>query len=238
MGKWFFDDEVFPIISQIIDAISDTKGFVDRDEIVESLLINPETKAIIDLAVKRDSAKPTHKKVAGSMIDWFSAEITTGSPRAAEWDERYERKRVKRQIVNSNGIRITRKVWAYAPAQAELIPEEVSAKEMFAEGALKRITVNTYERDRKARRKCIECYGAICFICKFDFGKFYGSGAEGVIHVHHLKSLSEIGERYEVDPKKDLIPVCPNCHAVLHICKEPAFTLEQVKVMVKQFGQR
>ena len=36
------------------------------------------------------------------------------------------------------------------------------------------------------------------------------------IHIHHIKPLFEIGETYEVDPVKDLIPVCPNCHMVLH----------------------
>lgn len=53
-------------------------------------------------------------------------------------------------------------------------------------------------------------------VCGFDFGKFYGDEFEGKIHVHHIKSLSEINEEYEVDPINDLKPVCPNCHLALH----------------------
>ena len=36
------------------------------------------------------------------------------------------------------------------------------------------------------------------------------------IHVHHIIPLNEIKEEYTVDPIKDLVPVCPNCHAMLH----------------------
>lgn len=36
------------------------------------------------------------------------------------------------------------------------------------------------------------------------------------VPVHHIKALSEINDLYEVDPIKDLRPVCPNFHLVLH----------------------
>lgn len=44
-----------------------------------------------------------------------------------------------------------------------------------------------------ARRRCIEYYGACCVARGFSFVATYGSSAEGFIHVHHLKPLSEIG---------------------------------------------
>ena len=50
----------------------------------------------------------------------------------------------------------------------------------------------------------------------------------GFIHVHHLKPLSDIGGEYQVDPVKDLRPVCANCHAMIH-SKKPAYTLEEIK---------
>ena len=70
-------------------------------------------------------------------------------------------------------------------------------------------------------RKCIEYYaqkdGCIkCQICGFDFGKKYGDAYRNIIQVHHIVPLSKIDKNYEVNPKKDLIPVCPNCHVVLH----------------------
>lgn len=48
----------------------------------------------------------------------------------------------------------------------------------------------------------------------FEF--VYGFFAKDFIHVHHIKPLHEISESYEVNPETDLIPVCPNCHAMLH----------------------
>jgi predicted HNH restriction endonuclease len=79
------------------------------------------------------------------------------------------------------------------------------------------VTVNAYERNPEARRQCIAAYGAACCICGFLFGAVYGPEAEGYIHVHHLRPLSDIGGEYVVDPVEDLRPVCANCHAVLHL---------------------
>lgn len=45
--------------------------------------------------------------------------------------------------------------------------------------------------------------------------------------------ISEIGTEYEIDPIKDLRPVCPNCHAVIHL-REPAFSIEEVKAMLER----
>lgn len=86
----------------------------------------------------------------------------------------------------------------------------------IAEGAKSRIVVNRYERSTEARRKCIEANGCKCAVCRFDFGKVYGTIGEGFIHVHHIKPIAEIGKSYVVNPATDLVPVCPNCHAMLH----------------------
>lgn len=109
-------------------------------------------------------------------------------------------------------------------APASLLPEEVSDPGEYQEGTCRRIAVNAYERDSRARWKCIEHYGTQCFVCGFDFGAVYGPEAEGLIHVHHLRPLATIGETYSVDPIADLRPLCPNCHAVVHLnggCRTP-----------------
>jgi 5-methylcytosine-specific restriction protein A len=110
--------------------------------------------------------------------------------------------------------------------------EEIEEINSFYEGAIKQITVNAYERNTEARRKCIEHYGTDCFICGFNFGKTYGEVVEGFIHVHHLYPLSEIGETYKINPVKDLRPVCPNCHAVIHKNRS-AYSIEAVKEFVE-----
>ncbi len=67
---------------------------------------------------------------------------------------------------------------------------------------------------------CIKHYGAVCIVCDFSFEQVYGDLGAGFIHVHHLTPLSDIGREYQVNPIKDLRPVCPNCHAMLHREKE------------------
>ncbi len=84
------------------------------------------------------------------------------------------------------------------------------------EGAVSKVLVNKYERSSIARQKCIEYNGCKCSICGIDFEKAYGEIGKGFIHVHHIVPLNKINEEYIVDYKKDLIPVCPNCHAMLH----------------------
>jgi hypothetical protein len=118
-----------------------------------------------------------------------------------------------------------------------LIPEEIGLPEEFYEGACKRVTVNAYERDRKARWLCIEHYGAACFVCGFTFKDVYGEEADGLIHVHHLTPLATVGSEYAVDPITDLRPLCPNCHAVAHLnggCKP----IEELQLMVNSGASR
>jgi 5-methylcytosine-specific restriction protein A len=117
--------------------------------------------------------------------------------------------------------------------QEYMLPEEVGDERgLITEGARKSVLVNIYERDPVARRKCIERWGTNCGVCDFDFGLIYGDDlGRGFIHVHHLKPLGEVGEAYELDPIKDLLPVCPNCHAMLHRQK-PALEIEKLKEIV------
>lgn len=120
----------------------------------------------------------------------------------------------------------------------ETLPEELSKaqSEILTEGAKKQIVVNAYERNIIARNKCIRIHGSKCVICGFDFENFYGSDFKGKIHVHHIKPLHKIDDTYIVDPEKDLVPVCPNCHMVLHSKRDDAYTIEEVKQMINRKG--
>lgn len=116
-----------------------------------------------------------------------------------------------------------------------IIPEEVQPDVPLYEGALRRIAVNAYERSNAAREKCILHYGCRCASCGLMLAEKYGEAAQGLIHVHHLRQLSEINAAYRVDPVKDLRPVCPTCHAVIH-SRVPPFTLQEVVDMIE--GQK
>ena len=119
---------------------------------------------------------------------------------------------------------------------AVVLAEEIDSTTRV-EGAVKTVTINAYERNPKARKQCLDAHGVVCAVCGFNFGRRYGLVAEGYIHVHHLRPLSEIKASHKVDPKKDLSPVCPNCHAVIHLKKTP-FTLEEVRAMLARSAER
>jgi len=112
------------------------------------------------------------------------------------------------------------------------LAEEAEVTQAVFEGAVTRIEVNRYERDRRARGRCIARHGHRCAVCSFDFGATYGSYMEGYIHVHHLKPLSEVSERTEVNPETDLAPVCPNCHAALH-GQNPPLSIEALRAIMR-----
>jgi len=92
------------------------------------------------------------------------------------------------------------------------IPDE----EEISEGLKKTVIVNRYERSSIARNKCIEYNGCYYHVCELDFKKIYGDIGKDFIHVHHKKPLSEIDSTYIIDYKNDLVPICPNCHAMIH----------------------
>jgi 5-methylcytosine-specific restriction enzyme A len=94
--------------------------------------------------------------------------------------------------------------------------DDLNSSKEFAEGAIENILATRYERNRVARRACLDHYGAVCRACGLKMGGMYGPLGEGYIHVHHKVPLSTIGREYRLDPIKDLVPVCPNCHAMLH----------------------
>lgn len=86
-----------------------------------------------------------------------------------------------------------------------------------------------YERCPKLRRQAITIHGLRCKACDFDFEKAYGAHAKGFIHVHHVKPISEFEEEQVVDPATDLIPLCANCHAIVHRKPQQLLSVEQLK---------
>ena len=117
------------------------------------------------------------------------------------------------------------------------INQEELEQELYFEGAAINRKVNIYERDAKARERCLEfykrTYGRLfCQICNFDFEKTYGAIGKDYIHIHHIVPISVIGAEYQIVPEKDLIPVCPNCHAMLHRLSEKVLTVDELKNII------
>lgn len=123
----------------------------------------------------------------------------------------------------------------HIPLTISSIPGYISVEnnsEQYTEGKIYNSKLTRYERDAEAREKCLEYYGYSCIICGFNFEKKYGKMAKKIIHVHHLTPLSDIKKSHVINPIKDLRPVCPNCHIILHL-NRPPLSIEAVKKILQ-----
>lgn len=110
------------------------------------------------------------------------------------------------------------------------LAEELEAVPSFAKKIS--VLVNKYERDAAKRLDCLNYFGYRCQICNFSFEEVYGELGEYFCHVHHIEPLSEVGGEHDIDPIKDLIPICPNCHGMLHR-KNPALKPDELRKILQ-----
>jgi 5-methylcytosine-specific restriction enzyme A len=90
----------------------------------------------------------------------------------------------------------------------------------------------SYERNRVNRSTAILIHGTQCKVCGFSFDKFYGSElARGYVEIHHVKPLS--AGPVPVDPKNDLIPLCSNCHSMVHRRNGTIISVVELKKIIK-----
>lgn len=108
------------------------------------------------------------------------------------------------------------------------IPKNIGG---YTEGKSYITETTRYERNPLNRRLCIASKGTTCSICGFNFSVTYGNIGSGYIEVHHIEPLSMLEEEKVLDPIKDLIPVCSNCHSMLHK-RRPPFLPSELRDML------
>lgn len=91
-----------------------------------------------------------------------------------------------------------------------------------------------YERDVRNRKLAIEIHGVNCSICGFNFKEVYGEHGENFIEVHHIKPLSMSDGEMEINPREDLIPICSNCHRMMHRQRDKILSPNELRNMVKE----
>lgn len=99
------------------------------------------------------------------------------------------------------------------------------------EGAKSRVEVNRYERSRFNRALCISIHGSDCAACGLSMSSVYGDLGKDYIHVHHMTPVSKMGEGYVINPATDLVPLCPNCHAIVHR-EDPPISLDRLRTSI------
>jgi predicted HNH restriction endonuclease len=119
--------------------------------------------------------------------------------------------------------------------ESEADPE--AAPSRYFEGRAREAQRIERARNGRARQECVDSQGTVCTACGFDFAAFYGQRGEGFIEVHHVRPMGESGGEREIDPQKELRPVCSNCHRMLHRFGE-TISIEKLQELIRAQATR
>ena len=107
-----------------------------------------------------------------------------------------------------------------------ILPVKIIEGSGYLEGSSFEYMQTYYERNKKNRDLAFKYHGRQCKVCNFKNEEVFGETSRDIIEVHHTTPISLLGESYKLDIQKDLVPLCPNCHAFVHT-KKPPFTIQE-----------
>lgn len=114
----------------------------------------------------------------------------------------------------------------------DIVNEMTEVYEVQEEGKKIKYYTTRYERNTQNRKAAIKIHGTKCQACGFDFQNVYGDRGKDYIEVHHVVPLAHKDEIVKVDPAKDLIVVCSNCHRMIHRKKNEVLTLDELRDII------
>ena len=98
----------------------------------------------------------------------------------------------------------------------------------FLEGFKTEVVKEVNYRSKELIAKAKSELGTTCAICNFNFEEKYGFHGKGFIEMHHLIPVSEGKIILKIN---DLLPVCSNCHRMLHK-GNITFAVEDIEEMI------
>ena len=127
-------------------------------------------------------------------------------------------------------------------AEPPVTPKPTVENTIFLEGEAEEAQpAEIRKRNKILRQACINYYKALhgghifCECCGFDFAKAYDIDDE-YIEIHHLKPFSQTEGEHPVNSQTDLVPLCANCHRMIHHGpggKGNCMSLEELKKIYK-----
>ncbi len=89
------------------------------------------------------------------------------------------------------------------------------------------------ERSRKNRVRAIEIHGTTCWACQKNMNDVYGKElAQDYIEIHHRVPLADL-EAHTPNPDTDLVPLCANCHRVIHRERGKVLPVEKLREVLQ-----
>lgn len=114
----------------------------------------------------------------------------------------------------------------------DIVLETADIFQSGKEGKKKVYYTTHYERNLQNREEAIKFHGTTCCVCGFNFEDFYGDYGKGYIEIHHIVPLHSLDEEVTINPKTDLIPLCANCHRIIHRGINKTLTIQELKNIV------
>lgn len=87
-----------------------------------------------------------------------------------------------------------------------------------------------YELDPEIRIQVLKIHGTSCAVCGLHYEDLYGDLGRGYIQVHHTGSVEAQPE--SLDFERDFIPICENCHGIIHRSREHMVELSELRQIV------
>jgi 5-methylcytosine-specific restriction protein A len=186
-----------------------------------------EKRAKIELLINQIPANPLEP--ASWPLEWYNIRCRiTRSPIVAENEEFNSADIVCKWVKVVSGMFLS---------LLNVIQVDEENENNHLEGRINRIIVNRYERNPINRELCLASNGYTCKICGFNFNSMYGNIGYNYIHVHHVIPVSQMGGEYVINPVIEMIPVCPNCHAMLHKI-DPPYLPDELKYIINVQKQK
>ncbi|OON91162.1 MAG: hypothetical protein ATN32_02480 [Candidatus Epulonipiscium fishelsonii] len=122
---------------------------------------------------------------------------------------------------------------SYTKEKIDNIIEKANSISSFKEEKVEIEKIKIWE---DLKTVCLDYYGAICEVCGIDYGYTYGNQFERYIDIHNLKSTHKEDDNLDINPEEDLVPVCHNCHFIMHT-KQPCYTIDEMKKICEENGK-
>lgn len=117
-----------------------------------------------------------------------------------------------------------------SPKANKIAPKERE----ITEGEKKHVEYERAHRSQALRQKCIDKYGFQCQCCGMNFSDLYGKEiGDRFIEVHHLKQIANFDKSRPQDYIENLVPLCSNCHSMIHHIDSKSMTLTLLREAYK-----
>lgn len=80
----------------------------------------------------------------------------------------------------------------------------------------------------------ISFYAHLCTGREMNFEEAYGEEITNIINVYHIAPISKKDGNYLIDPIKDIVPLCSNCHRIIHRKKDGIYLPEELRELINR----